>query len=176
MSLDSKLSAVNPYAPPEIETECLVGPPDVLSAWRDGSRLVMHANYTLPQICAKTLEPADSHYILYFGFFRLRSISIPLCRRWKSRRWLFFLLYISLALLFVPALTLMIVLVIPFAVLKTTFAIAGICGTAFCFLMASDLLSPFAFAGADGSHIILQGFSQKYLEALPKWPGVKGLQ
>lgn len=172
----SKRSEPNPYAPPEIEVECLAGTPDVLSAWRDGSRLVMHTGYTLPPLCAKTLERANSHYILYFGFFHLRSIAIPVSRRWKSRRWLMFFLYICLSLFVIPALTLMMVLVVPIPELQLLFAIAGICGAAFCFLMASDLLSPFTVAGIEGSYIKLQGFSPKYLESLPKWPGVKGLQ
>jgi hypothetical protein len=170
--VDFNSSEPNPYAPPAIESECLATPAEVLGAWCDGSRLVMHRQHILPPICAKTLEPADGRYVLYVGFLGLQRISIPVTRRWIWRRWLWFFVYLSLSFVVIPVLTFALVAGLPFTTLKTVIGIAGVCGAAFCFLMANELFTPFAWSGRKGAYVSISGFAKGYLEQLPPWPGV----
>ncbi len=176
MHSDAKQPAdFNPYAPPTIAESCLAPVQEVVGMWRDGNNLVLHRDFVLPAKCARTLEPADSVYRFQSGFWRMTHIAIPVSRKWTRQRWWRFAAYLCLSVL-TPVLCFAVFDAAPTDALKTLLAIGGVCLAALFFLLASDMFSPFTWAGTQGPYVSILGFSRLYLRSLPAWPGLKKIQ
>jgi len=97
------MSEINPYQSPLADSVPPKKPSAEVGIWRKGSRLMVHRNTRLPDICLKTGTPADRRIPMQVGRFsrnnkRKYRIEIPVSHAWWNRHVFMFRLAVGLLL------------------------------------------------------------------------------